>query len=146
MNKLLTAFAAGLLFASCVPSTPQTRIQQNPQKFSTLSENHKALVSHGQITRGMTADAVFLAWGRPSGIFHGSKDGKISDRWDYAATYPVQVTNFYGGYGYGGCGPYGRFGYSAIDFGFGPEIAYLPYRVGSVWFINRRVDAWERAR
>ncbi len=33
-----------------------------------------------------------------------------------------------------------------LGFGFGPEIAYIPYRVASVWFINNRVDSWERAR
>ena len=33
-----------------------------------------------------------------------------------------------------------------VGFGVGPEVAYVPYRVGSVWFINHRVDSWERAR
>ena len=136
------------MLASCVPSTPQTRIQQEPQKFAALSANHQALVQQGQITRGMTQDAVYLAWNHPSGVFQGSKDGKVTERWDYAGSRPVQVTNFYGsyGYGYGAYGHHGHYGYSGVGFGVGPEIAYIPYRIASVWFVNNRVDAWERAK
>jgi hypothetical protein len=148
MKKLLPALFAGLLLASCAPSTPQARIQQEPQKFAALGENHRKLVEQGQVARGMSPDAVYLAWGRPSGIFQGSKSGKATERWDYAGSRPVYVTNFYGGYGYG-YGPYGRYGhhgYSGFGYGFGPEVAYIPYRVASVWFLNHRVDSWERAR
>lgn len=139
---------AGVLLASCVPSTPQTRIQQNPQKFAALGPKNQTLVQQGQLARGMSPDAVYLAWGAPSANFQGSRDGKTTERWDYAGTRPVPVTNFYGsyGYGYGRYGPYGRGGYSGIGFGLGPEIAYIPYRVASVWFVNQRVDSWERAR
>jgi len=156
MKNILTLLSAGLMLASCVPSTPQTRIQQDPRKFATLSASHKTLVQQGQITRGMTPDAVYLAWNRPSRSFQGSKDGKMTERWDYASSYPVQVTNFYGsygygpyGYGYGGHGHHGHrgyYGYSGVGVGIGPEIAYIPYRVASVWFVNNRVEAWERAK
>lgn len=146
MQKFLSALAVGLSLVSCIPSTPQTRIQQSPRLFAALSANHRTLVQQGQITRGMSPDAVYLAWGRPSGVFQGSKAGDLTERWDYVASRPVDVTNFYGSYGYGGYGPHGRYGYSAIGFGLGPEIAYLPYRTGSVWFLNHRVDSWERAR
>lgn len=146
MKKILLALSAGLLFASCAPSTPQARIQQSPQKFEALSGKHRSLVQQGQITRGMTPDAVYLAWGYPSRTFQGSKDGKSTERWDYAGSRPVYTNSFYGSYGYGHhpYGPYGRHGYSG--FGFGPEVAYIPYRIASVWFINNRVDSWERAR
>jgi hypothetical protein len=33
-----------------------------------------------------------------------------------------------------------------VGFGIGPEIAYVPYRIASVWFVDNRVDAWERAK
>jgi len=146
--KLLSILAIGLFIVSCAPSTPQTRIQQNPQKFAALGGKHQSLVQQGQITRGMTTDAVYLAWGAPANIFQGSKNGKLTERWDYAGSRPVQVTNFYGSYGYGNY-PYGhrgRYGYSGIGFGVGPEIAYIPYRIASVWFVNQRVESWERAR
>ncbi|MCX6866498.1 MAG: hypothetical protein NTV46_09825 [Verrucomicrobia bacterium] len=148
MKRILTLLSLGLMLASCVPSTPQTRIQQEPRKFANLSARHKALVQQGQITRGMTPDAVYLAWNAPSRSFQGSKDGNMTERWDYASSYPVQVTNFYGsyGYGYGGYGHHGHHRYSGVGFGIGPEIAYVPYRIASVWFVNNRVDAWERAK
>lgn len=146
MKKILSLLSAGLLLASCVPSTPQTRIQQNPQKFEALGENHRSLVQQGQIARGMTRDAVYLAWGAPAGTFQGSKHGKMTERWDYVGSRPVYSTTFYGayGYGHGPYGLYGRYGYSGLGYGLGPEVAYVPYRIASVWFVNSRVDSWER--
>lgn len=140
MNKLLAPILAALLVASCVPATPQARIERAPEKFAALSEEHKSLVEQGQITRNMSRDAVYLAWGPPARAFQGSHEGKNTERWDYAGSRPVYTTNFYGSYGYG-CGPYRR-GY----YGFGPQVTYIPYRIASVWFLNNRVDAWERAR
>ena len=151
MKTILIAVAAGLLLVSCVPSTPQSRIERDPGKFAALSEKQRNLVQQGQITRGMSQDAVYLAWGRPAGIFQGSKDGKSTERWDYAGTRPVYTTGFYGSYGYG-YGRYGRYGsrgcygYPGVGFAMGPEVAYIPYRIASVWFLNNRVDSWERAR
>ncbi|MDP3850523.1 MAG: hypothetical protein Q8Q59_08475 [Luteolibacter sp.] len=144
MKRLLTFLLAGLLVASCAPSTPQARIQRDPQKFEALGTKHRTLVKQGQIARGMTTDAVYLAWGAPSRTFQGSKNGRTTERWDYAGSRPVYTTNFYGAYG-GGYGRYRRGGYHGY-YGFGPEITYIPYRVASVWFIESRVDSWERAR
>jgi hypothetical protein len=144
MKKIIAAVSAGLLMASCVPSTPQTRIQREPGKFEALSGKQRSLVEQGQISNGMPPDAVYLAWGRPSRVFQGSKEGKSSERWDYAGSRPVYYSNFYGSYG-GYYGPYRGRGYYG-GYGFGPEVAYIPYRMASVWFVNGRVDAWERAR
>lgn len=143
MKKLLAALSAGLLMVSCAPSTPQTRIQREPGKFEALNPKQRSLVEQGQISRGMSQDAVYLAWGRPSRILQGSKNGRQTERWDYAGSRPVYYPSFYGSYGryYG---PYHRHGY--YGFGMGPEVAYVPYRIASVWFIDGRVDAWERAR
>ena len=143
MKTLMIAACAGLFLASCAPSTPQTRIQREPDKFEALSPKHRELVQQGQIERGMTPDAVYLAWGAPARTFQGSKNGRTTERWDYAGTRPVYYNNFYGSYGryYG---PYGRHGYYGM--GWGPEVAYIPYRIGSVWFIDHKVDSWERAR
>ena len=157
MHKFFTALALGLWLTSCVPSTPQARIQENPRKFSALSAKQQSLIQQGQICRGMSPDAVYLAWGSPSASFQGSQDGKNTERWDYAGSRPVQTASFYGAYGYGdypgyggygryGHGPYGRHGGSVVGFGFGPQVAYVPYRIASVWFIDQQVDAWERAK
>lgn len=146
MKKFIAILSMGLLLTSCVPSTPQTRIQREPGKFEALSSKQRALVEQGQISRGMPQDAVYLAWGRPSRVFQGSKNGKLTERWDYAGSQPVYYTNFYGSYG-GYYGPYrGRGYYGGYGIGIGPEVAYIPYRIASVWFIDGRVDGWERAR
>lgn len=144
MKFLLAAVFAGVCFSSCVPLTPQGRIDRHPEKFSRLTSKQKELVTQGQIAPGMSPDAVWLAWGAPERNFEGAKEGKRTARWDYAASEAVYTTGIYGGYG-----RYGRYGhgrYYGSGFSLGPEIAYIPYRVASVWFVNERVEAWEHAR
>ena len=143
MKKLMPVALVGMLLAACAPSTPQARIEREPRKFDSLSSKHRELVQQGRIERGMPPDAVYLAWGSPSRTFQGSKNGRMTERWDYAGSRPVYYNSFHGSYGryYG---PYRRHGYYGL--GWGPEVAYIPYRIGSVWFIDNRVDAWERAR
>ena len=143
MKRSIAYIFAGALvciFASCAPSTPQTRIQQRPQAFEQLSDQHKELVAQGRITKGMSQDAVSLAWGSPDARAQGMRDGKNFDRWDYEGRKPVVTHDFHGGYGQGYYGPYR---YSGLGVGFGPTVTYLPYRRSSVWFFNGAVDAWE---
>ncbi|MES2440837.1 MAG: hypothetical protein V4584_17355 [Verrucomicrobiota bacterium] len=148
MKKLLSALLAGFVMCSCAPSTPQARIEKYPEKFAALGKKQQSLVQQGQIAPGMSGDAVMLAWGSPDQRFDGSKNSKQTERWDYSGSRPVYSSNFYGGYGYGfgGYGNYGYGPYSAVGFGLGPEITYVPYRVASVWFVENRVDSWERVR
>ncbi len=131
------------IITSCAPSTPQTRIQQRPQDFARLSEKHQELVSRGEIAKGMSKDAVALAWGSPSTRIEGLRNGKFSERWDYIGREAVTRNHFFGGYSSGRYGPYGYSGYRA---GFGPEVTYVPYLQASVWFVSGRVNEWERQR
>ncbi len=131
------------IVSSCAPSTPLTRIQERPQDYAQLSEKHKDLVSRGEIAKGMSKEAVTLAWGSPGAHIDGLRNGKHSERWDYMGRHAVTRNHFFGGYTSGGYGPYGYSGYRA---GFGPEISYIPYRKASVWFVGGRVDEWERQR
>ncbi len=146
MKKLIVISCLGLLVglvSSCAPSTPQTRIKERPQDFAKLSEKHKNLVSRGEIAKGMSKDAVALAWGRPAIFIDGLRDGKMSERWDYMGQEAVTRNHFFGGYSSGSYGPYDYSGYRA---GFGPEITYIPYVRASVWFVGGRVDEWVRER
>lgn len=149
----LSAFLllASLVLSACAPSTPQARIEKYPEKFAALDKREQTLVQQGQIDRGMSMDAVMLAWGFPGRRFEGSRDSKMTERWDYFGTVPVYSPPVYawGGYGYRGYGRYrgyGIYGEPVVGFGLGPEIDYVPYRAASVWFIDRRVDSWERLR
>lgn len=144
MKKLFAALILPLLACSCVPPTPLSRIDRDPRKFEALSPTHQALVKRGEISRGMPPAAVEIAWGNPSQRFEGVQNGKLIQRWDYTGSRPIYGNSFYGGFGYGG---FGRFGNChPMGFGFGPDVTYVPYRIASVWFLNNRVDGWERLR
>ena len=144
MKTAFAALLAGLLAVSCAPSTPQSRIEAQPAKFAALSRKDKALVEQGKIDRGMSQDAVWLAWGAPSRVLENSKDGKPGERWDYTRTEPVYTTSAFAPYGYGWGGPRGYYPY--YGFAVFPEVAYVPYRSASVWFVRDRVDSWERVK
>lgn len=91
----------------------------------------------------MSPEAVLLAWGSPANKSEGFRNGRDTERWEYAGTRPVYTTHFGGGYGRGFYGPYR---YSGVGMGLGPDVTYVPYRRASVWFVNGRVDEWERLR
>lgn len=146
MKRILVFLCLGAgigFFTSCVPSTPQYRIQQRPADFEKLTEKQKQLVVRGEIEKGMSRDAVALAWGSPSAQIEGLRNGERQERWDYNGRQAVTSHNFYGGHAYGDYGPYRYSGYRA---GFGPEVTYLPYTKASVWFVKGRVNEWERLR
>jgi len=148
MKKLVVFLMAGLLGTSCVPITPQTRIAKHPDLYAALNPSERNLVERGELAKGMTRDAVFLAWGPPAMSYEGYHEGKASMRWDYTGAQAVYSERFYGVYGYSGHGYRGHnvHPYSAYAYGFAPELAFVPYRRASVWFINNRVDGWERLR
>lgn len=146
MKKRFPAVLAALaaMFAvSCAPSTPAYRISMRPSVYERLSEKDKQLVRYGEIAEGMDQDAVALAWGSPSSRVEGLRSGKRMQRWDYRGSEPVMTAGFFGGYRSGAYGPYRDLGIGA---GFAPEVTYLPTHKASVWFIDGRVEEWERVR
>ncbi|MGL5017612.1 MAG: hypothetical protein ACRDBP_05730 [Luteolibacter sp.] len=149
MTKWISLTLCSILLAACAPSTPQARIAAHPEKFASLGTQEQSLVTQGQIAPGMSTDAVWLAWGSPDRRFDGSRDSRMTERWDYATTVPVHTPMFMNGAWGSGCGrfgPHGRRSFYGGGFGFGPDITYIPQRVASVWFVDRRVDSWERLR
>jgi hypothetical protein len=157
---LVVAAAVTLLVSGC--STVESRIAEHPDVYHSLSARQQQLVANGQITPGMTRDAVYLAWGRTDQKVEGVMHGKMTETWiyvHYTYAYPY-------GYGYGypygyGWGPgfgggfivathhhhghsfafvgspfYDPFYYSYIP----PSIPY-PYR--TVTFVNGRVVSFQ---
>ena len=127
------------LLSSC-SSTPETRIQRNPELFHNLSSQHQDLVRQGQITRGMSKPAVFFAMGNPDSKTSGVQHGKNFERWHYNVLVPVYTHGFspYYGYGYGRYGCYGRY----YGMGYYPSVYYVPRHGASVEFIQGKVTGW----
>lgn len=148
----VVAVAATFLVVSCVSPTPASRIAGSPWLYERLPEKQRELVRQGRLERGMSPDAVWLAWGEPSLRIEGWEKGKATLRWDYAGTQAVYATGFSGSvdWGYGGYrhwgGPY-HYGYAPYSgFGVVPEAAYVPCRRASAWFVDNRLEAWSCAR
>ena len=141
-TKFLVAMMVfgAMWITSCAPSTPEARIRQRPDVFNRLDAKERELVSRGEIAEGMSKDAVAIAWGSPSSVVDGLRNGKQMERWDYEGSQPVFLS---GGYSQG---YYGSYGYSGVGVVLGPQIAYVPYLRSAVWFHRGQVDAWERTR
>ncbi len=110
---LVGAVFCSLLLAGC--TTIETRIQEKPQAFRSLSERDQALVQEGKIREGFSRDAVYIAWGPPSHRVPGRNRGRLVETWVYDATSAGDYNGpfLYGQpYGYGvGFGFYGgRYG------------------------------------
>lgn len=106
---MLGALAFTLVFAGC--TTIESRINENPQAFRSLSPADQQLVMAGRIREGMPREAVYIAWGPPSQRIPGRYRGSVVETWVYDATaagdYPGP---FYYGYPYGYGLGYGYFG------------------------------------
>ena len=75
------------LFAGCATSTIESRRKEKLAVYDTLSPEMKALVDKGQIKVGMSMDAVYISWGRPSQIAQGENEGGQTLTWLYEGSY-----------------------------------------------------------
>ena len=58
-----------LILAGCATkSTVETRRFERSSAYEALPADQKAMVDSGQIRVGMSSDAVYIAWGKPSEI------------------------------------------------------------------------------
>ena len=92
--NLLTVFlGVVLLGVGCATSTVEKRRVERADVYGQLSEAHRDLVDKGDITAGMTEDAVYIAWGKADQVLRrGDKTGE-STRWLYEGT--TADTHFY---------------------------------------------------
>lgn len=103
---------AGLL-VGCV-STPQTRVERNPDLFATFSEEEKALILEGNIELGFTKEMVLLAAGSPDRKTKKTTRDGVREEWTYFKYGPPRS-----GYGYGHYGGWGYYGGS-----YSPYLSY----------------------
>ena len=89
--KLNHIYLVLLTFFLCnCTSTIESRIQENPKLYSALTGKEKKAVSNGLILRGMSQDAVYIAWGRPSGVKEGNSNGIPMEKWRNSSL-PLEV-------------------------------------------------------
>ena len=71
------------LWSGCATSTVESRRQERSLGYSSLSPELRALVDQGRIKVGMTMDAVYVAWGKPSQILTGESSKGSTTTWLY---------------------------------------------------------------
>jgi hypothetical protein len=80
-------FADRRLVTGCATSTVQSRKQERPGAYSSLSPEIKSLVDQGKVKVGMSLDAVYIAWGKPAQILTGESSTGSTVTWLYHGTY-----------------------------------------------------------
>jgi hypothetical protein len=137
LGALTLGIATGaLILTSC--STIESRISEHPEIYRNLSSRDQALVNQGHLRYGMSANAVWLAWGSPDSKIIGNMRGHSTETWIYVYyAYPYYYYGAYGpGFGFFGDPFYDPFYYSLIP----PSIPY-PYRI--VTFSHGRVVSFQ---
>jgi hypothetical protein len=84
-SALILAF---VLCACSTPSTIESRRGEKQSAYSTLSPEEKTLVDQGQIKMGMSADAVYIAWGKPAEVLESEdpQQGRVTT-WRYLGSW-----------------------------------------------------------
>ena len=119
-------FLASLLLTGCATSTIESRKRERTSGFAALSPEFKSLVSDGQIRRGMSEDAVYIAWGKPAQILQREDQSGLETIWVYLGGWMEETRYWY---------PYRRV----------PETDYQPrtYVRAEIIFVNGAVSSWQ---
>lgn len=127
---------AAAVLCGCATATVESRKQEKYGAYSELSPEMREAVDKGQIKIGMSMDAVYIAWGKPSRVLTGESSGGTAVTWLYYGT--TMQEHRYWGYRYG----YGGRGYRY----YGPrmEVDYSPvnYTRAEVIFEGGVVKSW----
>jgi len=91
----LLLLTAALLLAGCATSTISSRKQERAAGYAALSPEFQALVSEGQIRRGMSEDAVYIAWGKPAQILHQEDQQGLATTWIYEGGWMEETRYWY---------------------------------------------------
>lgn len=84
MNRFLLLACLGLLLGGCATkSSPAARRAERPAAYSALTPEMRTLVDAGQIRVGMSADAVYIAWGEPAEILQREDGRGMATTWLY---------------------------------------------------------------
>jgi hypothetical protein len=135
MKNLWSLLLLSVTLAGCATSTVQTRRQERSSEYEALSPEEKAAVDRKEIKVGMSMDAVYIAWGKPSQVWAGETSNGSIVTWvyygSYLERYPYWDSNFY----------YSSYGYYSS-----PRMTYdyypRNYVKAQVVFENNKVKEW----
>jgi hypothetical protein len=116
---------AAMLLSGCASSSIESRQRERATAFASLPADQQTLVRDGQIRRGMSADAVYIAWGKPAQILQREDARGLVTVWLYHGGW-MEDTRYW---------PYG----SRV-----PAHDYQPrtYVSAEITFVNGVVEAW----
>ena len=83
MNLAWLILLSGGLLAGCATPTVESRKQERLAAYNALPAQEKQLVDKGQIKIGMSADAVYIAWGAPAQILESETESGHVTTWLY---------------------------------------------------------------
>ncbi len=133
---IASALALSFICSSC-STTPQVRIEENPQVYQSLSPDEQKLVSAGQISTGMSPQAVFLAWGYPNNTpVQGEEKGSHYMKWIYTSSTAYTTQSVWAGPHWGYNGWYDPY-FSRMN------TTFIETPVAEVTFINNKVTSWQ---
>ncbi|MDX1952314.1 MAG: hypothetical protein SFY81_09010 [Verrucomicrobiota bacterium] len=92
MKLSLVVLFLGLV--GCASSSIETRRSEKISSYQTLSPQDQATVDSGQIRVGMSADAVYIAWGKPSEVLESEDASGHLTTWRYYGTW-MQETRYW---------------------------------------------------
>lgn len=75
-----------LLISGCATNSIESRRSERLSAYTALRPDFQQLVDQGQITSGMSADAVYIAWGKPSEVVQGQSTDRPTETWRYYGT------------------------------------------------------------
>ena len=89
---------AGLVLAlgtaGCKTSSIESRRTEKSAAYAQMSAELRLLVDQGQIKIGMSADAVYISWGKPSEILESEDQTGRKTVWRYYGTW-MQETRYW---------------------------------------------------
>lgn len=137
MRTALLLLVATLGLTGCATTSISSRKQERLASYNNLSADERLAVDLGQIKVGMSEDAVYIAWGKPSQIIVGESSSGKTATWLYLGTYFEEYRGWsFHGYHHGYRGRYYTAPYMTYD--------YVPrsYIRGEVKFEGGVVKEW----
>jgi hypothetical protein len=114
-----------LTLVGCASSSIESRRRERASAFATLPPETQALVNEGQVRRGMSPDAVYIAWGKPSQVLQQEDQRGLVLFWLYHGGW-LEETRYW------------------THYGRAPVSDYQPrtYVSAEITFVNGVVDSW----